>query len=72
MGVTLAKEPDSFRSEIGTDGLLQEPFQAVPHHHAHAVRRGRSKPQAFHRIGERLADRRVAIDQRAVQVEDNE
>ncbi len=70
--IALPEEPHALGRSRLPDGLREEPLEAVAHHAPHALRRERGHPEAGHRERERVADRGVAVDQRAVQVEDEE
>jgi len=71
-GTQLTEEAHTFGDMVRSDGLLEEPFNAVPDHSANLLQRKRLEPQPPHRERQRVGDRRVSVDQRAVEIEDNE
>jgi len=70
--VALAEQNDSAGSELSADGLLEEPLQAPADHPPDPFERERRDTQSLHRETERVGDSGVAVDEGAVQVEDDE
>ena len=71
--IALAEEPDSLGGPPRADRFLQEPLDPVSDHRAERrPERERGLAQALHRVGQRVTDRVVAVDEGSVQVEDHE
>src|SRR5262249_26837720 len=67
-----AKEAHALRGPIGPDGLLEQPLEAVPDHAPHRGVADLAGAEALHRVAQRVADRGVSVDQRTVEIEDEE
>ena len=68
--VPLAEEPHALRRALRPDGVRQELLEAVADHRADPDVRERLLAERAHREGQSVRDRVVAVDQRAVEVED--
>src|SRR5262245_25447269 len=70
--ITLPEKPNSFRRAVRAHRFLDQPFQAVADHATHVRDRQRLSSQPSHREGKSVRDRRITVDECAVEIEDEE